>query len=58
MPEKDNYYTVREAAVVLGRTVQTIYKWLALGKLSGLQNPFTGRIMVLREDVIRAKEWA
>lgn len=57
MKEKEKYYTVKEAAILLGRTVQTIYRWKDAGKLNGLNNPLTGRLIFSKEDIARAKEW-
>jgi excisionase family DNA binding protein len=55
--DKANYYTVNEASVVLGRSVQTIYKWLHTEKIQGMRNPITGRYVILRSDVEDALKW-
>lgn len=56
--KKDDFYTVAEAGKVLNRSVQTIYKWMHSGKLSGAKNPATGKYIISREDVDQLADWA
>lgn len=54
----DFYYTISEAAKVLGRPVPTVYRWVNAKRLTAIKNPITGLLMISREEVEEAIEWA
>lgn len=50
MKQRDEYYTISEAAKVIGRSIPTIYRWVRSSKLPALRNPVTGRLIVNKEQ--------
>jgi len=51
MTENDSeYVTVREASVISGRTVPSIYRWMKLGKLTRYKTG-TGRTLIKRAEL-------
>jgi excisionase family DNA binding protein len=55
--DRNDFYTVSEAAEILDRTVQTIYRMMKSGRLQSSRNPVTGRYMILKADAVRIREW-
>lgn len=52
MPEPKEWVTAKEAAVLIGRDVRQIYRWIDAGRLATRIN-VDGVIMVLSRTVIR-----
>lgn len=50
----EDFISPRQAAEMVGVTVQNIYDWLAAGKLAGFKRRVNGRVYVKRSDVQHA----
>ncbi len=58
MSKRDDYCTVTEAATLLGKSIPTVYRYISTGKLPAIKNPVFGQLMIPKEDILEASEWA